>query len=460
MFIGLQKSARERKGQSLLELLDDYVVVDLETTGLDPSCNEIIEIGAVRVIKGVVVDKFCSLIKPKNEIDSFITELTGITNEMVANAPFIENILPAFCDFIGNSVIVGHNVNFDINFLYDDLYHYLEFYLENNFIDTMRFSRRLFKDFENHRLVTLVAKFGISNIPAHRVDADCAATQQSYEYIKSYISANNIDITAVLRKHTTQVSAKDIAATVTEFDETHPLYGKVCVFTGALEIPRKEAMQLVANVGGINADGVNKQTNYLILGNNDYCKTIKDGKSAKYKKAEEYILAGQDITILSENVFIDLLKDSQVRSSLPLPENTMPAKHYECAAAVAAVLKNNGVNVDYLRFLVDGDRLDIQCYYRASRIMICTKSTYIVGDNHYSLERFNYDFPEFQTIKLANEYRILLSEPTKDILRLAPYFAFCFDKTNKSIEEQLQWHPTLLKHLTTYLNSKDFIKVS
>ena len=73
-------------------------------------------------------------------------------------------------------------------------------------------------------------------------------------------------------------------------------------------MPRKEAMQLVANLGGINGDSVTKKTNYLILGNNDYCKAIRDGKSNKQKKAEKLKLEGHDIEILPETVFYELLE--------------------------------------------------------------------------------------------------------------------------------------------------------
>lgn len=82
---------------------------------------------------------------------------------------------------------------------------------------------------------------------------------------------------------------------------------KHCVFTGKLEkMIRKDAMQLVVNVGGILDNSVTKKTNYLILGNNDYCSSIKDGKSSKHKKAEKYKLEGQDIEIIDEDTFYNL----------------------------------------------------------------------------------------------------------------------------------------------------------
>ena len=83
-------------------------------------------------------------------------------------------------------------------------------------------------------------------------------------------------------------------------------YKKNCVFTGALQIVRKQAMQIVADLGGFCQDNVTKDTNFLILGNYDYS---SNEKSSKHKKAEKYIVQGQDIRILSENVFMDLIAD-------------------------------------------------------------------------------------------------------------------------------------------------------
>lgn len=98
-----------------------------------------------------------------------------------------------------------------------------------------------------------------------------------------------------------------ISSDKTEFDETHPLYGKFCVFTGKLDkMTRTEAAQIVVNFGGICENTVTKKTNYLILGNTDYSKNIKDGKSAKQKKAEQYRLEGQDIVVIPESTFYDI----------------------------------------------------------------------------------------------------------------------------------------------------------
>jgi NAD-dependent DNA ligase len=107
-----------------------------------------------------------------------------------------------------------------------------------------------------------------------------------------------------------RTSAKDIVPTSTDFDEMHPLFEKHCVFTGVLDrLDRDTAMLYVANVGGICQNSITKDTNYLVLGDNSYCSTIKDGKSTKQKKAEDMIAKGYDIKIIPESTFYQLLKN-------------------------------------------------------------------------------------------------------------------------------------------------------
>lgn len=305
---GIPKTLRENKGKSLMAFVDDYVVLDLETTGLDPAFDEIIEIAAVKFSSGEKISEFITLVKPESKIDEYITQLTGITNEMVKNAPKIEKVLPELMNFLGDSVIIAHNANFDINFLYDNSMLCLNKPFPNDFIDTMRISRRLFKGIR-HRLVDLANEFKIPVDVQHRATADCEVTQEVYEYIRNHCYENNIDLAAFLKSsHGKSFDIADFKPEVEEFDNSHPIYGMAVCFTGTLEkFQRKDALQIVTNLGGIPSDSVNKNTNILVLGNNDYCSSIKDGKSNKQKKAEELILKGHDLIVISEKSFYDML---------------------------------------------------------------------------------------------------------------------------------------------------------
>lgn len=305
-------TGREQKGNSLLTFPDDFTIIDLETTGLDPTFDEIIEVGAIRVRNGNVTDTFSSLVKPEKEVDAFITEITGITNEMLADAPSISEIFPDFLSFMSNDIIVGHNVNFDINFVYDTNSKLYNQYFSNSFTDTLRLSRRLLPELEHHRLKDLINHFEIDIERQHRSLDDCKATLECYNKLKSlavekYDTLDNFYIKNK-SKCKKRLDLSQIKTAVTEFDEDNPFFEKVCVFTGVLEkMKRSDAAQLVVDLGGICGNSVTKKTNYLILGNNDYCPTIRDGKSTKQKKAEELKLKGNDIEIISENTFYDML---------------------------------------------------------------------------------------------------------------------------------------------------------
>lgn len=301
-------SMRVNKGSSLVSFPDEYVSIDIETTGLDPTYDQIIEVAAVRFLRGKEVSRFQSLIKINDPLPKFIVDLTGITDDMLSQAPALSAVLPDFLDFVGESVLVGHNVNFDINFIYDNADQMLQRAFCNDFVDTLRISRRLFPDFPSHRLAVLISEFGIGDIVEHRALADCLQTAACFEYMRRYVNDNGIDIAPIKKSY--NAMSKTIVPQTTAIDLSHPVYGRVFVFTGTLErMTRKEAMQIVVDLGGICGDGVTAKTNFLVLGNNDFCKAIQGGKSAKHKKAEQLQLKGNDICIISENVFYDMIEE-------------------------------------------------------------------------------------------------------------------------------------------------------
>lgn len=295
-------STREHKGKSLLEFPDSYVAIDIETTGLDPIYDEIIEIAALKIQNGSETDRYHSLVNPKCEIDEFIESLTGITNAMLEAAPDLEIVLPQFLEFVGDNVVVGHNVNFDVNFIYDCAKNLKLKLFTNNFVDTMRISRKLYADLKHHTLADLIVTLGVGETVEHRALADCIQTKECFEIMR-----NRADEIGGISKKTNAI-AKTIVAETTDFDEDSPIYGRTFAFTGTLErMTRKEAMQMVVNAGGKCTDNVVASTNYLVLGNQDYYKGIKDGKSNKQKKAEKMQLNGADIITISENTFFDML---------------------------------------------------------------------------------------------------------------------------------------------------------
>lgn len=338
---------------------NEYIIVDIETTGFSVERCNIIEIAALKIANGRIVDSFHSLVKQDEPIPAFITSLTGITDEDVEQGELIGNAIAEFVEFVGELAMVGHNVSFDYRFLNHNSQKYLNTSFDNERIDTIRLAKELIANISDFKLGTLINFFNITNIGQHRAENDIRMT---YELIichsnlndnyresnlgqiqKSIQSSNQfsnkkiaiktkikyvqskllecifkdmnskvwyalyqscdvlivnentynrfctsetfdeiwepwlnkakersregtlevysekqicelLNITIVERKVSTRskyISTKDIVATTTDFDETHPLYQKNCVLTGALDkYDRKTAMQYVANVGG------------------------------------------------------------------------------------------------------------------------------------------------------------------------------------------------------------------
>lgn len=175
------RMASKGKARSLLAFPRSYVVVDIETTGLNPGAAQIIEISALKVEDHEVVDSFSVLVRPQRSISAFITNLTGITNAMVAKALPVEAVLPDFLDFLGDAIILGQNIRFDIRFLDHDLQRHYGIALMNDYLDLLRITRRLLPDLPNRRLQTVAKRYGIATEGAHRGLRDCEMTLACYQ---------------------------------------------------------------------------------------------------------------------------------------------------------------------------------------------------------------------------------------------------------------------------------------
>lgn len=301
-----EKKTRELKGKSLLELPKDYCVLDIETTGLDATYDDAIEVAIIKVRNNIIVDEFQTYIKTSERIPHFITELTGISQEDVDNAPEADYVWNNVKEFIGDDIIIAHNASFDINFSYDEMIENAVEPIENNFVDTLRLSRLAFPELKNHKLKTLVKELKINTGKLHRAMNDVYATFEIYKQIYE-----NFDLDQFLldRKNKRKFSANDIQVTETKINDY--ISNNVFVFTGKLEhYTRKEAMQEIINCGGELTTGVTKKTDYLVMGTYDYYSGIVNGKSSKHKKAELYKSQGQDIQIIPETVFYDMLQNT------------------------------------------------------------------------------------------------------------------------------------------------------
>lgn len=156
----------------------NFVVVDLETTGLNPKTDKIIEIGALKIQDGEIKGSFSELVRPDRTLEKRITEITGITDGDLENAPYIEEILPAFLEFAGEADLMGHSILFDYSFLKRAAVNQ-KLSFERSGIDTLRIARRYLPELESRSLPFLCRHFKIPHNP-HRALSDVEATFELY----------------------------------------------------------------------------------------------------------------------------------------------------------------------------------------------------------------------------------------------------------------------------------------
>lgn len=161
-----------------MQVTDSYVCIDLETTGLDPKRDKIIEIGAVRVDAGQITAWWESFVNPRRKLEERIVELTGIRDEQLADAPKIDEVLPEFFDFVEDRVLLGHSVLFDFSFLKKAAVNE-RLTFERQGIDTLKIARKYLQDLESRSLGHLCQHYRISH-SAHRALEDAKATVALY----------------------------------------------------------------------------------------------------------------------------------------------------------------------------------------------------------------------------------------------------------------------------------------
>ena len=211
------------KGKSLLEFPDDYTVVDIETTGLDPISCKIIEISAIKYICNRKVDEYVTFISIDEKVPDRITKLTGITNGMLKGAPKSLEALTEFIDFIGQDILIGHNVTFDLAFLgseYEDCFGQK---LLNNYVDVLKIANEKLPFLESHKQIVVAKYFGIKTEGSHRALTDCEICNGCYQKLKEL---------SVCYYNAPEKQAMLFISTEAKLQQ--PLSGKKFLFTGIM----------------------------------------------------------------------------------------------------------------------------------------------------------------------------------------------------------------------------------
>tara|TARA_Y100000310_G_C20602034_1_gene773534 strand:+ start:546 stop:1127 length:582 start_codon:yes stop_codon:yes gene_type:complete len=167
-------------------------VIDIETTGLSKRFHQITEIAAAKVRNGEIVDSFQTLVNPQVRIPSFITKLTGINNKMVKDSPTVDQVLPAFRNFLGKDIFVAHNATFDFGFLEHNIKHHHAMDLLNHRLCTRKLANRLFPDLARKRLMDLCSHMNVQNHQAHRAMGDVQATVKVFNNMLNVLHEKGI----------------------------------------------------------------------------------------------------------------------------------------------------------------------------------------------------------------------------------------------------------------------------
>lgn len=168
-----------------MERIRNYVAVDVETTGLNPVNDRLIEVAAIKVIDFEVVQVFTTLINPGIKIPGMITGITGITDQMVRGAPQIKDVIHEMIEFCAGNVLLGHNLRFDYGFIKQNcMNHKLEF--EAHGLDTLKMARKLLPDIERRNLDYLCSVLKIKDENHHRAQNDAMAASSLYTHFLEY----------------------------------------------------------------------------------------------------------------------------------------------------------------------------------------------------------------------------------------------------------------------------------
>lgn len=287
------------------------IAIDLETTGMDPSSDAIIEVAAVRFVDGERTESFHSLVDPACRLPYFITMLTGIRDDMLIGAPRIYEILPSFLRFVGADVLLGHNVCFDLAQLESATRRHCGVSLTNEYIDTLLLSRRLFPNYRHHRLCDLTERFMVDTEGAHRAMADALAAYDCYRCLLKEMDRQGLYMEALTAPRRPRIGACPPLPT----EPPTAWRGLHVAFMGSLQrVAREDALRFVQYCGAYVDTRYAARTDILVLG-----RTRGDGpygKPLRLVEAEKRKAESADLCILTEDEFMDFWKQPNLEEKV------------------------------------------------------------------------------------------------------------------------------------------------
>lgn len=283
----------------------EFIAIDVETANAD--MTSICQIGIAKFKNSQLIDEWSSLIDPEDYFDSINIGIHGITEKDVAGAPKFSEVVSDLSKFMSGAVCVSHT-HFDRVSIGRAFEKYSLNPIQTMWLDSARVARRTWKEcaWSGYGLANVCEMIGYK-FKHHDALEDAKASGQ---VIIAAIEKTGLDIEAWLKRVKQPIdpaSSSGGSAIKRDGNPEGELYGEVLVFTGALEIPRREAADLAASIGCTVASGVTKKTTLLVVGDQDVTKLAGKTKSSKHLKAEQLIAKGQKIRMIKESDFKELV---------------------------------------------------------------------------------------------------------------------------------------------------------
>lgn len=301
---GAQDKIRQ-KGQERPAFLNNYTMIDIETTGLSTYRDRITELGAVRVRNSKVVAHFSCLVKfpNNNRVPAFITRLNGITEKQIlAEGVPAAQAMQNFRDFIAADPIAGYNVNFDLNFLYDLSEKMGLPRLNNDYVDVLRLAKVYYPHSRHNRLIDCMKRAGIAQVEQHHGLADSLDTIKVYQDLRRNYTKELLAQAQASLKNVNLLAKK---MDYRQLGRRNPVQEKKIVVAGHLHADPSEIKTMINNMGGILTVTVAADTNYLLIGDHDFF----NKSNTELNAARKLIKNGAKIKRLSESFFLNMIAE-------------------------------------------------------------------------------------------------------------------------------------------------------
>lgn len=262
-----------------LRKLKDFVVLDIETTGLSCEKAEIIEVAIVKVVGGEVQSEYSTFVNPGIKLPARISTLTGITDEDLLVAPAFSEIASKVHELINGKVVLGHNVTFDLSFI-QAAFDRLSLSFGCTYLDTVQVARKAYPEMKDHKLETLICSLNLSDCQTHRALDDVHCTLKLFRgTVDKYANPLVDAITSCCSPMTEySISLKE-----------KPLQGLRFALIGNFTFSYSDARKLISTAGGIISSSTDAQLDYLVMGFLD-----RHEYTEEYEEALHSIMFGQN----------------------------------------------------------------------------------------------------------------------------------------------------------------------